>query len=185
MIILKLKLKLLESVYKPREDSFLLIKALKIKSGEKILEVGTGSGIVAIHCAKAGADVTAVDINPAAITCAGLNAKANDITLKVFKSDLFSTIPERLKFDKIIFNPPYLPSDEKDEAYDVSWSGGKTGIEVTNKFLKQAKKHLNTKGEIYFMASSLASMNKINTPYNIIAKEKLGKETIFACLVKV
>ena len=184
MRILKLKLNVLESVYKPREDSFLLIKALRINSGEKILEVGTGSGIIAIHCAKTGADVIAIDINPAAVKCAGHNAKANDVTLKVFESDLLSALPERLKFDKIIFNPPYLPSDEKDKAYDISWSGGKSGVDVTNRFLKQAKKHLEANGEIYFVLSSLAKLEKVNTPYEIAHKEKLGKEIIFVCKIK-
>lgn len=158
----------------------MLIKALKIKPKEKILEIGTGSGIIAIHCAKAKADVIATDINPHAVNSAKFNAEMNKVKLKIIKSDLFSNVSG--KFDKIIFNPPYLPSDKKDRFYDISYGGGKTGVEITNKFLKEAKKHLKPKGEIYFILSSLAT-GKIILPYEITAKKKMGKETIFVCLV--
>ena len=183
MKLLNLTLLVLPTVYQPREDSFLLIKALNIKKGEKILEIGTGSGIIAIHCAKAKADVTAADINSEAITCAKLNSVLNKVKLKVLRSDLLSAVPKSFKYDKIIFNPPYLPSDKKDKFYDISYSGGKTGLEVTNKFLKEAPKFLNKGGEIYFILSSLA-IGKIILPYDITAKKKMGKETIFVCLVK-
>ncbi len=177
MKILNLKLEILPSVYKPREDSLLLIKALEIKPKQKVLEIGTGSGIIAIHCAKARADVTAVDINPKAVECARINAELNGVKIKVLESDLFSKVIG--KFDVIIFNPPYLPSDKSDAYYDISWSGGKSGVEVLNKFLEQAKKHLNLNGEIYFTASSLADLSKIKEKYQIIAKKKIGDEEIF------
>jgi release factor glutamine methyltransferase len=180
MKLLNLTLLVLPTVYQPREDSFLMIKALNIKKGEKILEIGTGSGIIAIHCAKAGADVTATDINPHAVNSAKFNAEMNKIKLKVLNSDLFSNV--KGKFDKIIFNPPYLPSDKKDRFYDISYSGGKSGIEITNKFLRQAPKFLKKGGEIYFILSSLAT-GKMILPYNITEKKKIGKETIFVCLV--
>jgi release factor glutamine methyltransferase len=181
MKLLNLTLLVLPTVYQPREDSFLLIKALNIKPKEKILEIGTGSGIIAIHCAKAKADVIAVDINSEAITCVKLNSVLNKVKLKVLNSDLFSNVSG--KYDKIIFNPPYLPSDKKDKFYDISYSGGKTGLEVTNKFLKDAPKYLNKGGEIYFILTSLAT-GKVILPYDITAKKKIGKETIFVCLVK-
>ena len=180
MKLLNLTLLVLPSVYQPKEDSFLMIKALNIKPKEKILEIGTGSGIIAIHCAKAGADVTAVDVNPHAVNSTKINVGLNKIKVKVLKSDLFSNVSGKLKFDKIIFNPPYLPSDKKDRFYDISYSGGKFGVEITNKFLKEAPNFLKKDGEIYFILSSLATGNII-LPYNIILKKKLGKETIFVC----
>ena len=172
MKLLNLTLLVLPTVYQPREDSFLMIKALNIKKGEKILEIGTGSGIIAIHCAKARADVMATDVNTNAVTCAKLNSVLNKVKFKVLKSDLFSNVP-KIKFDKIIFNPPYLPSGKKDRFYDISYSGGKSGVEVTNKFLKQAKKYLKKGGEIYFILSSLAT-GKIISPYKITEKKKFG-----------
>lgn len=181
MKLLNLTLLVLPTVYQPREDSFLMIKALDIRKGEKILEIGTGSGIIAIHCAKAKANVTATDISTNAVTSAKFNAAMNKVKVKVLKSDLFSNVSG--KFDKIIFNPPYLPSDKKDKFYDISYSGGKTGVEVTNKFLRKAKKYLNKGGEIYFILSSLAN-GKITLPYEIISKKKMGKETIFVCKIK-
>jgi release factor glutamine methyltransferase len=181
MKLLNLTLLILPTVYEPREDSFLLIKALKIKPKEKILEIGTGSGIVAIHCAKAKANVIATDINSSAVTCAKLNSVLNKVKLKVLKSDLFSNVPRKLKFDKIIFNSPYLPSNKKDKFYDIAYSGGQTGVEIVNKFLRQAPNFLKKKGKIYFVISSLAKMNKIIHKYKIVAKKEFGKETIFVC----
>ena len=68
-----------DSVYEPREDSFLIADNLNTKKGEKVLEIGTGSGILAILAAKMGSRVTAVDINEDAIEGAAKNAKKNDV----------------------------------------------------------------------------------------------------------
>jgi release factor glutamine methyltransferase len=181
MKLLDLTLLVLPTVYQPREDSFLMIKAINVKPKEKLLEIGTGAGIIAIHCAKAGADVTAVDVNPHAVNCAKINTVLNKVKVKVLESDLFSNVSG--KYDKIIFNPPYLPSDKKDKFYDISYSGGKTGLEVTNKFLRESLKHLKTQGDIYFILSSLAK-GKVILPYNITLKKKMGKETISVCKIK-
>ena len=64
-------------VYPPSDDSILLIESLDVVPGEKVLEVGCGSGVVSIHCAKNGCDVTAVDVNPRAVELARRNAGAN------------------------------------------------------------------------------------------------------------
>lgn len=61
-------------VYPPSEDSIFLIRSLDIRPGESVLEIGCGSGIVSLHCAKAGATVTAGDINPVAVELTKRNA---------------------------------------------------------------------------------------------------------------
>ena len=128
--------KALREPYLPREDSLLLVKHMKkYASGKKdVLEMGTGSGIVAIEASKYAKNVLAVDINPKAITLAKKNASGiKNITIK--KSDLFSNINSNNKFDLIAFNPPYLPYHKDDP--DVALDGGKHGYELLGKFLNQ------------------------------------------------
>ena len=73
----ELDIQVLDGVYEPAEDSHLLLEAIQVERGMRVLEVGTGSGFIALHCAKAGAVVTATDISPLAIQNAKDNTKKN------------------------------------------------------------------------------------------------------------
>ena len=75
-------------VYPPSEDSILLTESLDIRIGEKVLEIGTGSGIVSIQCALNGADVVCGDINPRAVALARRNAAANGVDIDVRETDV-------------------------------------------------------------------------------------------------
>ena len=59
-----IQLDVFPDVYTPAEDTFLMLSALEIVKGEKALEMGCGSGFLSLHMAKAGASVTAVDVDP-------------------------------------------------------------------------------------------------------------------------
>lgn len=160
----ELKIQTHKEVYEPAEDSYLLAENLKIKKGDYVLDIGTGTGIQALTAAEKARKVLAVDINPYAIETAKKNAETNKIkNIEFRKSNLFSKITEKEKFDLIIFNPPYLPTNEKD-LLGKSWAGGKKGTETINKFIKQAPKHLKPKGRIMLLVSS------INKPEEIIKK---------------
>lgn len=90
-----------------------------------LLEPGAGSGLISITAAKAGAIVTATDINPAAIRCLISNASANNVALTVIESDLFTAVPPQV-FDMIVINPPYYfrqPASHKERA----WFCGENG----------------------------------------------------------
>jgi len=143
-------------IYAPAEDSLLLLDSVEAAPGERILEIGCGSGIIALHCAKSGAEVVAVDIDSDAVECARLNALRNNIVLEIFQSDLLSEVEG--DFDMILFNPPYLPSDE---ISDPKWSGGRSGIETTMEFLMQAREHLKDDGRILTVCSSLSDMDSL------------------------
>ncbi|MBI4158955.1 methyltransferase [Candidatus Woesearchaeota archaeon] len=157
-------------MYEPDEDSFLLVKQVKkLAKGKKILDMGTGFGILAETALKFGAkDVLAVDIDKEVIGF----VKSKGIKAKV--SDLFSKIDE--KFDLIIFNPPYLPEDEQEdkEIRNIT-TGGKHGYEILEKFLVKAKNYLNENGSILVVFSSLTHKEKVDS----ILKEKNYK---FKCL---
>jgi release factor glutamine methyltransferase len=98
---------LLDGVYDPSEDSYMLVEAAlaEVKAGEKVLEVGTGSGIVSLFL-KDRADVVATDISPLACE----NARRNGV--EVVRADLYHGICG--PFDLVIFNPPYLPTADED-----------------------------------------------------------------------
>lgn len=131
-----------DGVYPPGEDTFLLIDSMKPEGD--VLDVGTGTGMVAIHAAKRGCKVDACDINPLAVRCALKNAERNMVYMNVYKSDLFREVHGM--YDTILFNAPYLPYPNE----DPSWSGG---MEIINRFFLEMKEHL--KGRAYIVYSSL------------------------------
>lgn len=159
------KIQTSDDVYEPSEDTFLLLEALDsigLKETESVLEIGTGTGIIAIHMARHATSVTAVDINPHATECARKNAKANGIkNIEIKESDLFENVGK--KYDLIIFNPPYLPEEKKDTKKDIiecSWDSGKSGRNTTDRFLKDAPLHLKDKGRIIIVGSSRSRYKK-------------------------
>jgi release factor glutamine methyltransferase len=140
-----------DSVYCPSDDTFMLIDSLEVVPGERALEVGCGSGLISLHLAKAGATVTAVDVNQEAALCAKAAAGLNGLRLEVIRSDLFQNVHGC--FDLIVFNPPYLRGEGTDVS-DLAWAGGRTGTETLGRFLEQAPSHLNQDGRIVVIVSS-------------------------------
>ena len=130
--------------YEPAEDSFLLLKHLKAHCrGKSVLDMGTGFGILAETALENGASrVLAVDINPEQIKYVQQKG------IPALVSDLFENVEG--SFDVIVFNPPYLPElPGEDDAMRLVVSGGKEGYEIIERFLEQARKHLNSSGEIF------------------------------------
>lgn len=99
------------------EKTIIYIQKLFVKdniSDLKILDIGTGSGCIAISLKKElGSYITAVDISLDALEVACLNAKNNFVDINILRSDIFSNVSG--KFDVIISNPPYIKMDEEIE----------------------------------------------------------------------
>lgn len=173
-------------IYSPREDSHLIAKEVSKYSREKkVLDMGTGSGILAKTAQKSGAkSVLASDINPEAVQ------EAKNQGIPSIPSNLFSKI--KGEFDLITFNPPYLPKDSREpKDAELTNSGGKRGDELIIKFLKQAPKHLTHEGIILLLVSSLTPKNKItlllkklNLNYSILSSQKLFFEELQVWEVK-
>lgn len=169
-------------VYPPSDDSFLLIESFHVKKGEKVLEIGCGSGIVSLHCAKNGAKVTAVDINPKAVELTKKNAKNNNLALDCFLSDVFENVEG--KFDTVVFNLPYLPVDEKGPL-EKSWSGGEHGVEPLPRLLPELRKHLAENGRLIIVVSSLTDEKELNSLLSGYVVETLSEESFFFEKIRV
>ena len=152
-----------ELVYIPSDDTFLLAENLEIKEGQSVLEIGTGSGLVSMYASLLTDNVTATDINYNALELAEKNFKLNNIaTIRLEFGDLFEPIKNE-KFDVILFNTPYLPTDSNDIINDdlnYAFDGGLDGRNVIERFLNEAPNHLNDNGIIQMIQSSLSDTEK-------------------------
>jgi HemK-related putative methylase len=182
-----------ENVYFPSEDTFLLIDYFKknvnnrffdgidVNEIEYILDLGTGTGIIAIFLQFVKSTsknfnprIFASDIIDEAIVCAKKNEVLNNIHNEIdfFQSDLFKAFPEYLKssFNIIIFNPPYLPSstlineNKNKMKIDHSWDGGPKGYDILIEFIEEAKRFLNFRKAhyIYYISSSRTNLDELN-----------------------
>jgi len=178
-----------ESVYEPAEDTFLLAENLVVNENETIIDMGTGCGILGILAAKKAERVVAMDINPRAVLCAGMNARLNGAAGKMYFlcGDLFEPLREHEEFDAIIFNAPYLPTEagEKRSWMELAWSGGPTGRETIDRFISQAPSHLKEEGRVLLVQSSLSSIDETlkrleenGLEARILAEKKVAFETI-------
>ena len=150
-------------VYIPSDDTFLLAKNLEIKEGQSVLEIGTGSGLVSMYASLLTDDVTATDINYNALELAEKNFKLNNInTIKLEFGDLFEPVKDK-KFDVILFNTPYLPTDSDDIINDdlnYAFDGGLDGRKVIDRFINDVSNHLNDKGIVQIIQSSLSDNDR-------------------------
>ncbi len=184
------ELELLDEVYDPGEDSFLLVDAAlrEARPGEKALEVGTGSGIVSLFV-KDVADVVATDISPFACKNARLNG------VEVVRADLFNGICGR--FDLVIFNPPYLPTprEERLESWlNRAFDGGITGRKEIGRFLEAVDGILAPGGRILTVLSSLTGIEETKKLFeghgfdvDVVATEKVSFEmlVVFKCTPRI
>lgn len=192
-----LRLEIAPTVYEPAEDSFLLAKVAASLRG-RILEIGCGSGICSIAAGKANAKniVIGVDINAAAISCAKENAMKNNAkNCAFFVSNLFSNVKKGEKFDAVLFNPPYLPTAAHEKLQNpqenAAYDGGKSGMKIIARFLRDASVFLAEKGEIFIVATSLgdvdAKISKVAGKMGFSAKEISCEKFFFEkiCVLKL
>lgn len=148
-----------DNVYIPAEDSYLLADNLEIKPNQSVLEIGTGSGIVAMYASRLSDNITATDINFDACELAAKNFEANGIeNIEILFGNLFEPVGSR-KFDVILFNTPYLPTEDGevlDDTINYAFDGGLNGRKVIDVFLDEVPNHLNDGGIVQMIQSSLS-----------------------------
>lgn len=158
------------TVYRPGEDTYLVLEYLEgLDLGEKtFLDMGTGNGEIAVKAAEKGAEVTAVDINPEALSFAREKAGERGLEDKItfLESDLFEEVEG--EFDIVVFNPPYLPGSEGLGDEEI-WRGGEKGIEVTESFLREVPEFLAEGGEAFVVMSSRSEIEYIVDSFDLSA----------------
>ncbi|GAB4308121.1 MAG: methyltransferase [Methanobacteriaceae archaeon] len=156
-------IKTCNNVYLPAEDTFLLADNLIISAGDKVLEIGTGTGLVALYASKSAKKVLATDINPHAVKCAKENVELNHAhNVEVRLGNLFLPLKNE-KFDLILFNTPYLPTEDYekiDDDLNAAWDGGVDGRKIIDLFLNDVKDYLNKGGRVQLVQSSLSDIEK-------------------------
>ncbi len=101
-------------VPRPETEHLLEAALAALPEGGAALDLGTGSGILAVSLAlgRAGARVTAVDLSADALAVARANAEALGAAVELLQGDLLAPVPAGARFDVIVSNPPYIPTGE-------------------------------------------------------------------------
>ena len=185
-----------KNVLDPRADTETLIEFVIEKPVKSVLELGTGSGAIAVTlaCEWKHVHLTAVDISEDAISMAKINAEKFNVQNKIhfLKSDWFETV--RGSFDLIISNPPYIGLIEKDEIaaevvkYDpeIALFAGRDGLEAYKRIIPNLTKFLNPDGLVILETSASQSyqvknmMNAVGFIDAKIVKDLSGKDRLVA-----
>nr|WP_205395964.1 peptide chain release factor N(5)-glutamine methyltransferase [Streptococcus lutetiensis] len=150
-----------ERVLIPRPETEELVDLVLKENGKadlRVLDIGTGSGAIAISLKSARPDwqVTASDISQGALQLAEENSKLNQVSLNFVESDVFSQITGT--FDVIISNPPYIAYDDKDEVGvnvlasepHLALFADEDGFAIYRQIIEGAAEHLSENGKLYF-----------------------------------
>ena len=150
-----------KKVLTPRPETEILVENVlkNLKKKGKVLDVGTGSGAIAVTIAKlSDALVTAIDISRPALQVADANAKKNGVKVEFIESNLFENLKKRKKFDIIVSNPPYIPTGDiakldknvKECDPKIALDGGEDGLRFYREITAGAKKHLYKNGLLFY-----------------------------------
>ena len=152
----------------PRPETELLVEqalarlsSLPTPQGARMLDLGTGSGAIAISVARyrPSASITAADISGAALNVARQNANALDANIRFIESDWFASLAGET-FDLVVSNPPYVAAGDKHlaegdlrfEPIDALTDGapGENGLACIRRIIADAPQHLNNGGWLLF-----------------------------------
>ncbi len=187
-----------EGVYEPAEDSFLAAEVVsrcitEMHSSLSVADIGTGTGLLGLVAALDSrcSRVAFCDVNYDAVELARNNFAKNRGKLYAKASFLRSDLLEGVHglFDLIIFNAPYLRSENPGEDRRSDWAGGAEGVELSIDFLGQANLKLADGGRIVLTSSSLSNRPMLNDWIRKEALQILGERKIhlffedISCLV--
>jgi release factor glutamine methyltransferase len=148
----------LAAIYPPREDTFLLLPFAEVAPHTSFLEVGAGSGVVSLAAARRGARVVATDLNLSALHRLAAAARDERLDVEPVRTDLARGLG---RFDRIVANPPYLPTlpeqRDRDPWENLALDGGPDGCAVTARLIQDMDEHLTPAGAAYVLASTVQS----------------------------
>jgi release factor glutamine methyltransferase len=167
------------AVYSPREDTFLLVPFARVPAGSRLLEVGAGRGLAALAAARSGARVVATDLNPDALRELRARALAAKLEIATVRTDLAHGLGQ---FDRILANPPYLPTRpeerDPDRWHNLALDGGPDGTRVTARLLRELPLHLAPGGDAFVVVSSLQSAGALRSIRRAWARNGGGREVV-------
>ncbi|MFJ8079171.1 HemK2/MTQ2 family protein methyltransferase [Streptomyces sp. NPDC096205] len=148
-------------VYPPQEDTALLADALSeepLPPGASVLDVGTGTGALALDAARQGSRVTAVDVSWRAAWAARVNARLAGLPIRVRRGNLFAPVRGQ-SFDLILANPPYVPAPSdsgRPRGAARAWNAGPDGRLVLDRICREAPALLRPGGVLLVVHSALS-----------------------------
>ncbi|HEV7362791.1 MAG TPA: HemK2/MTQ2 family protein methyltransferase [Solirubrobacteraceae bacterium] len=154
-----MKLVTLPGVFRPCSDSWMLADIVErepLAPGARVLDLGSGSGVLAVAAARKTAEVTAVDVSRRAVTTTWLNARLNGVSVRAVRGDLFAPVRGE-RFALIVSNPPYLPSanDGPPRGPARAWEAGRSGRALVDRICVEAHDHLRPGGVVLLVHSSV------------------------------
>lgn len=154
-----MSLLMLPGVFRPISDSQMLAQWAAVESSPhaSVLDLCTGSGIVALTAAAAGASVDSVDVSRRALANVRLNARLRGLRIATRRGRLFEPIGDR-RFDLVTANPPYVPDlrpDVPSRGLERAWAAGMDGRQVLDLICHRVTKHLPPHGTVLLVHSSL------------------------------
>lgn len=150
---------LLPGVFPPRRDTRLVVERMEPRPGAAVLDMGTGSGVLAVFAAKRGAgSILALDINPAAVRNAALNAGRHGLSDRIESrlSDGFAAVEPAARFDLIIANLPGRNLAASDLVGAAQWD---TGFQTHRAFFCAAPAHLEPGGSVIMAKANYPELN--------------------------
>jgi release factor glutamine methyltransferase len=170
-------------VYPPQSDTFLLARELcgaGMRPGCRVLDLCTGTGLLAIMAAHAGAgSVTAVDAGGSAVLAARLNARLRRAPVRVLHGDLFEPVDDEV-FDVIVTNPPYVPSPRAPRGVrGRAWDAGRRGRSMIDRICARAPRALAGGGMLLMVQSvvcgvetTLTSLRAAGLKASVVARRR-------------
>jgi SAM-dependent methyltransferase len=153
-------IRLSDTTFRPSTISTLIADALSIDTGDVVIDVGCGSGILSIIAAKLGAaKVFAVDKSPDVVVVGTANAEAHGVADRItfYQGDLFDPIPDDVQADVIIGDVSGVPDSLADDSgwFPTKGGGGPRGSELPIRMLEEAKRRLRPMGRLFLPTGTL------------------------------
>jgi len=177
--------KIADGVQPPKAGSLMFCRHLVFRPGERVLEIGTGSGLASVLAARAGCRVVATDVVPAAVQCARDNAVLNGVAGSVDArlGDCYDPV-RGLAFDLICSSPPQMPTPParaRDDAVAAADNGGLDGWALLDRVIAGAPAHLHPGGRLVFtmfaflgLKRALAALETAGLAPSVVASETHG-----------